>query len=195
MVGNNKRQREWILMYSETKEMRGKRGVSKTSQNPIGLIEFYNSLNKNERILYREYQNDDAYYLDRRIADTMYHVTYDETVANIEALQMMGPAITVLYDNQIASCFGFATVFPSVAEAWCLGSKMFNKHPVATTRSAKFVLNYGAKYMALHRLQVIVHNENQVAKNWASVLQFNYEGLMKQFGHDKSDYVMYAKYY
>ena len=182
-------------MYSETKEMRGKRRVSKTSQNPIGLIEFYNSLNKNERIVYRAYCNDDAYYLDSRTADTMYHATYDETVANIESLQLMGPAITTLYDNQIASCFGFAAIIPGVAEAWCLGSQLFNKHPIATTRSAKFVLNYGAKYMSLHRLQIIVHNDNQVAKNWASVLQFNYEGLMKQFGHDKADYAMYAKYY
>ena len=190
---HNRRQRGWILMYS--KEMRGKRGVSKTSQNPIGLVEFYNSLNRNERIVYRDYCNDDAYHLDYRDLDASYFGSYDATVAYVETLQQSGPAITIVYQEQIAACWGFAMICPNVYEAWCMGSKLFNKYPVATTRTGKFVIEHGAKYLAAHRIQVTVRNDNQVAKNWASVLQFNYEGLMKQFGHDKTDYVMYAKYY
>ena len=84
---------------------------------------------------------------------------------------------------------------PGVFEAWCLGSELFNQYPVATTRTAKFVIEQGAKYLAAHRIQVTVLANNKVANNWASVLLFNKEGLLKQFGHDKQDYVMYAKYY
>ena len=80
-------------------------------------------------------------------------------------------------------------------EVVCTFVRFFSEKNDYFYKDSNHISNYGAKYMALHRLQVIVHNENQVAKNWASVLQFNYEGLMKQFGYDKSDYVMYAKYY
>ena len=160
-----------------------------------GLVEFYSSLNRNENIKYRYYSSNDAYYLDYRTLDATYFDTYDATVAYIESLQTLGPAITIVYQNQIAACWGFARVTDGVYEAWCLGSKLFNKYPVATTRTAKFVLSHGAKYIAAHRIQLTVRNDNQVAKNWASVLQFNYEGLMKQFGHDKADYAMFAKYY
>ena len=81
--------------------MRGKRGVPKTSQNPIGLVEFYNSLNTNERIVYRDYTNNDAYHLDYRALDESYFADYDATVAYIEQLQATGPAITVIYNEQM----------------------------------------------------------------------------------------------
>jgi len=160
-----------------------------------GIVEFYNSLNRNERIKYQYYKTDDARHLNYRDADTMYFGSYDATVAYVETLQSVGPAITIVYQEQIASCWGFAQIVPGVYEAWCLGSKLFNQYPVATTRTGKFVIEHGAQYLAAHRIQVTVHNENQVAKRWASVLQFKHEGLMKQFGHDKADYAMYAKYY
>ena len=188
---------ERSLMYS--KEKRASLKGEKT--NPVytnqceGLVEFYNSLNRNERINYRYYESNDAYHLDFRDSDAMYFGSYDATVAFIETLQVAGPAITVVYQEKIAACWGFAQVVPGVYEAWCLGSQLFNKHPIATTRTAKFVIEWGAKYLAAHRIQITVRGDNQVAKNWASVLQFNYEGLMKQFGHDKADYVMYAKIY
>lgn len=184
-------------MYSEEKRVsqKGDKTNPVTLTTHEGIIEFYNSLNRNERIKYRYYESDDAYHLDYRDADAMYFGTYDATVAYIEALQAAGPAITIVYQGKIAACWGFAQIVPGVYEAWCLGSKLFNKYPVATTRTGKFVIEHGAKYLSAHRIQVTVHDENQVAKNWASVLQFNYEGLMKQFGHDKASYVMYAKYY
>ena len=184
-------------MYSEEKRVsqKGDKTNPVTLTTHGGIIEFYNSLNHNERIKYRYYESDDAYHLDYRDADAMYFGTYDSTVAYVETLQAVGPAITIVYQGKIAACWGFAQICPGVYEAWCLGSKLFNKYPVATTRTGKFVIEHGAKYLSAHRIQVTVHDENQVAKNWASVLQFNYEGLMKQFGHDKANYVMYAKYY
>ena len=160
-----------------------------------GIVEFYNSLNRNERIKYRYYEPNDAYNLDYRQLDASYFSTYNETVTYVEALQSVGPAITIIYNGQIAACWGFAQIVPGVYEAWCLGSKLFNQYPVATTRTGKFVIEHGAQYLAAHRIQVTILDKNQVAKNWASVLQFEYEGLMKQFGHDKADYAMYAKYY
>jgi RimJ/RimL family protein N-acetyltransferase len=190
-------------VYSSLQDMLKKKRVSLRGEktNPVqlttheGIVEFYNSLNRNERIKYRYYTSNDAYYLDYRSLDASYFKTYDETVAYIETLQALGPTITVVYQEQIAACWGFARVVPGVYEAWCLGSKLFNKHPIATTRTAKFVLEHGAKYIAAHRIQLTVRADNKVANNWASVLQFQYEGLMKQFGHDKADYVMFAKYY
>ena len=163
--------------------------------NCEGLIGYYNSLNKNQRIIYRKYQTDDARHLQYRGLDASYFASYEETVAYIEKLQTVGPAITVYYQGQIAACWGFAQLVPGVYEAWCLGSELFNQYPVATTRTAKFVIEQGAKYLAAHRIQVTVLANNKVANNWASVLLFNKEGLLKQFGHDKQDYVMYAKYY
>jgi len=197
-------------MYSDLNEMLGKKkrvSLKGEKTNPVplttpiplttheGIVEFYNSLNRNDRIKYRYYEPNDAYHLDYRDSDAIYFGSYAATVAYVETLQTVGPAITVLYQGKIAACWGFAQVVPGVYEAWCLGSKLFNQYPVATTRTAKFVIKHGAKYLPAHRIQITVRADNQLAMNWASVLQFNYEGLMKQFGHDKADYIMYGKYY
>jgi|TARA_B100001939_G_C16754180_1_gene535404 hypothetical protein len=189
-------------MYSSISDMIEKRVANQTrgkishiDNNQEGLVAFYNSLNRNERIKYRVYANNDAYHLDYRTLDASYFDSYDATVAYIEQLQTTGPAITITYQEQIAACWGFAQIVPGVFEAWCLGSQLFNKYPVATTRTAKFVIEQGVRFLAAHRIQLTVLASNKVANNWASVLQFKYEGLMKQFGHDKQDYVMYAKIY
>ena len=167
-------------MYSDLNEMLGKKkrvSLKGEKTNPVtlttheGIVEFYNSLNRNDRIKYRYYEPNDAYYLDYRDSDAIYFGSYDATVAYVETLQTVGPAITIIYQGKIAACWGFAQVVTGVYEAWWLGSNLFHKYPVTG------------------------RDDNQVAKNWSSVLQFNYEGLMKQFGHDKADYVMYGKYY
>ena len=201
---------ERSLMYSSLEDMLKKKGsVNKggrqesqhkhseplTINNQEGLIAYYNSLNRNERIIYRSYYTDHAYHLDYRALDNSYFGSFDETIAYIEGYQQLGPAVTVFYEHQHAACFGFAQLVPGVFEAWCMGSKLFDKHPVAATRTAKFVIDQGAKFLAAHRMQVTVRAENKVANNWASVLQFKLEGCMKQFGHDKTDYMLYGKIY
>ena len=160
-----------------------------------GIVPYFQSINKNKNITYRSYDSTHAHLLDYRDLDNSYFGSYDATIAYIEGYTRLGPAITVLYDNQYAACFGFAQIVPGVYEAWCMGSKKFDQHPIAATRTAKLVINEGAKFLAAHRIQIIVLANNKVANNWASVLQFQYEGCMKQFGHDKEDYILYAKYY
>lgn len=81
-------------MYSSISDMIEKRVANQTrgkishiDNNQEGLVAFYNSLNRNERIKYRVYANNDAYHLDYRTLDASYFDSYDATVAYIEQLQ------------------------------------------------------------------------------------------------------------
>jgi RimJ/RimL family protein N-acetyltransferase len=49
--------------------------------------------------------------------------------------------------------------------------------------------------MELHRLQFVIDESNFLAIRWAKALGFVEEGLMRQYGPDKSNHFMYARYF
>ena len=50
-----------------------------------------------------------------------------------------------------------------------------------------------AKELSLHRLQVTVSSRNVRAVKWIKSLYFKEEGILKNYGIDKSDYIMFAR--
>ena len=50
-----------------------------------------------------------------------------------------------------------------------------------------------AKELSLHRLQVTVSSRNVLAVKWIKSLYFKEEGILKNYGVDKTDYIMFAR--
>lgn len=116
---------------------------------------------------------------------------YDYRLRMFEA---EGDAISAMVNGKIVCCFGAVELWPGVAECWLLTSKQIVKYPVTLTRSAR---RYFERLMAeqkLHRLQITVDTANDLAIRWANALQFRQEGLLRQYGVDRSDHAIYARY-
>ena len=68
-------------------------------------------------------------------------------------------------------------------------------HPVAMTRGALRYINHIATEAKLKRLQITVDVTHVVAMRWADALKFNREGVLRHYGADGADYMMFARYY
>lgn len=78
-------------------------------------------------------------------------------------------------------------------EAWILCSKGAAAHPVGVFRVARDYLNTGFVLNRLYRLQAIVRCDWPQAQKFVKRLGFVKEGVLKKYGADQSDYIMYAR--
>jgi hypothetical protein len=109
--------------------------------------------------------------------------------------QATGNAYTAMVGGKVACCFGYQTLWPGVAEAWMLTSDQVNTKAVSLTRSAGRYFDHIATKEALRRLQITVNARHRLAVRWADALQFTREGVLRHYGPDKSDHIMFARYY
>jgi len=112
----------------------------------------------------------------------------------LQMFEAEGGAVSAMVGNKIACCFGAIKYWPGVAECWMLTGKQVADYPVTLTRSAKRYFDDLMHIQKLHRLQITVDTANDLAIRWANALQFRQEGLMRQYGVDRSDHAIYARY-
>ena len=122
-----------------------------------------------------------------------------ETIPNyqdmLRAFQAEGGAITALWRGKIIACLGCNNMWPGVAEAWMITSIEFANISVTVTRAAIRYFDKVAIENKLKRLQITVNVENDLAMRWAKVLKFTPEGVMKHYGSDGADHMMFARIY
>ena len=54
-------------------------------------------------------------------------------------------------------------------------------------------LKYASEYYKLHRMQVSVHSLNTISCKWIEKCLFIKEGILKNYGQDKQDWILYAR--
>jgi len=126
---------------------------------------------------------------DDNLVKTMPH--FDE---RLQYYQQEG-GMTAVSSGKIACCFGAVPLWPGVAECWLITAYQVERTPITLTRSAMRYFDQCAIDMKLHRLQITVDSRNVLAMRWAVGLKFGAEGTLRQYGHDKSDHVLFAKVY
>lgn len=133
--------------------------------------------------------------MDLRPFEKQYFEWFDDYNEYLKFYATQPYSYSALLNGEIACCWGINTVFPHVGEGWLLTSYLVERNPISLTRSAARYISQTAIKMKLHRLQFVVDDSNLLAKRWAEALKFEREGLLKQYGPDKSDHIMYARYY
>jgi hypothetical protein len=105
----------------------------------------------------------------------------------------LGPAYTLLTGDKPIICAGVAILGPGVGEAWALISKHLPDHPLSVYKGVKRVLEAIIDKQHLHRVQAVVKEDDQTSVRWIERLRFVREGILRQFGPDKTDYVIYGR--
>lgn len=80
-----------------------------------------------------------------------------------------------------------------VYEAWAVTTDLVPKYGVSCTRTLRKALEMAFKRLRCHRIQATVLVDFKAGQEWLQALQFEKEGLMRNFGPDKSDYFLYAR--
>jgi len=76
-----------------------------------------------------------------------------------------------------------------------LTSHLVDGYPVSLTRSTTRYFNRIATEMKLKRLQLTVNATNLVAVRWANALGFTREGVLRSYGADGADHIVFARIY
>lgn len=100
-----------------------------------------------------------------------------------------GPAHTVWNGDRIVCCAGVANLWPGRASAWALlawdaGRSMRGLH----REVLRFLDGCG-----IRRVEAYVYPQFEAGHRWATMLGFEREGLLRAFGLDGSDMVMYSR--
>jgi len=113
----------------------------------------------------------------------------------LQSYAQTGPAITALDDGKPALSFGVVPFYPGVAEAWMLRGDLVSAHPLSVAYGARMFFDHLGHIMGLWRCQIGVQSSNDRATRFAKFLKFETEGLMRQFGPERSDFYMMARLY
>lgn len=98
-----------------------------------------------------------------------------------------------LENGEVVVIAGVANYWPGVGTAWLFASDLLYKYPKGVSSSIKRLLTTIMIEEGYHRVQTPVKANNEIANRFIKWLGFNAEGLMKGYGVDKSDYILYGR--
>lgn len=111
----------------------------------------------------------------------------------VQAAQTNGEVLTILHGALPVAILGVTVLWPGVAEVWSIMTDDIRKVPVAFHRFCERLLRSTMKKHKLHRAQCNVRGDFTTGLRWAEALGFQREGLLRQFGPDGSDYILFAR--
>lgn len=106
-----------------------------------------------------------------------------------------GPSFTILNKGRVLYSAGIYLRHLGCAEAWMLSDTSLPRFKIAVCQGAKSFFDLVGPALGAHRAQIIVNLENSTAVNWAKWLKFQSEGVLKEYGSDKSDHLMMSRIY
>lgn len=102
------------------------------------------------------------------------------------------PAFSIFDDDKLLGIVGGIYYFPGVAEVFALLSKDI-KGSRGFHKAVKTLVDGAFEEFKVHRLQMVVRADFTMGKKWASSLGFEPEGLMKKYGPNGDDYVLFGR--
>lgn len=101
-------------------------------------------------------------------------------------------AVTYMHQDKPIAIVGAIEFIPGVLVAWSLLSDEVKKTPVAFHRATRHLVNFYLE-SGYRRIQITVRQDYEDGWRWAKALGFKCEGIMRKYGPDGSDYVMFAR--
>jgi hypothetical protein len=105
----------------------------------------------------------------------------------------LGPAYTLLDGDVPIVSGGFAMLWPGVCDSWMLISKHIKRYPLSVYKTVSTKMKCVIENYKLYRIQTLIQEGDMTAINWIERLGFTREGVMRQFGPDRQNYLMYGR--
>lgn len=103
------------------------------------------------------------------------------------------PAYTLIIDGQVVGCAGVVIFAKGRGEAWALLSSLFYRHKKTAYRAIREGLGKIIDERKLYRVQGLVKPDLEAAKNFIKHLGFQEEGLLRRYGLNGEDLIMFAR--
>jgi RimJ/RimL family protein N-acetyltransferase len=106
-----------------------------------------------------------------------------------------GPAFTLIHEGKVIGCGGVVLQDWKRGEAWMLLGAGFEKFTLSLCRAVKDKLAEIVKKHNLKRVQATVNPTHTAGQKFLQFFGFQEEGLLRHYGPEGSDYLMYARIY
>lgn len=108
-------------------------------------------------------------------------------------LEHAGPAYTIGCEDGLVACAGMTMIFERVGEIWCISDKRSKEHSWELLHLLRQLLEQHIQAQKLYRVQA------HVQANWAGANRFMIrlglepEAVLKWYGPNREDYILYAR--
>lgn len=96
-------------------------------------------------------------------------------------------------DGNLCGVMGGYLIWGGVASVGALFTPHLTKYRVASIRAVKGVIEMVGADLSLHRMEMAVDADYRTGHRWAKALGFEPEGILKKYGPNKADHVMYGR--
>lgn len=114
-------------------------------------------------------------------------------IENFLQVCTLGDSVTLMENGLPIGASGVVPVWPGVGELWALFSLSLRERPLLLYKQTLKALNQFQAGGNYHRLQAIVLKDFEASKRWLIHLQFQCEGLLREYGEDRQDYYRFAR--
>ncbi len=96
-------------------------------------------------------------------------------------------------DGNLCGVLGGYLIWSGVASLGALFTPHLTKYRVSSIRAVNNLIDHTITGLKLHRLEMAVAADYKTGHRWAKALGFEPEGLMKKYGPDQRDHVLYGR--
>lgn len=118
---------------------------------------------------------------------------FDSEGVDLVRMADRAPAWTFVNGCTLLVIGGVSVHHAGVGTIWALTSDDMAGCGLALTKQLKRFIEDGARVMKLHRLSMTVKADYDQGLRWARLLGFTPEGILRQYGMDKTDYVQMVR--
>jgi len=104
-----------------------------------------------------------------------------------------GYGATYTRDGKIYACGGVYPVWKGVGQAWMIASGDYKKYKLNIGRYMKMAIDTAQKHFQFKRVQGTVRADHGEAADFLEWAGFEREGLLKCYGYNGQDHIMYAR--
>lgn len=112
----------------------------------------------------------------------------DEKIQRPEGVR----AVTFIFQDKPIAIAGALEFIPGVLVAWSLLSDKIKECPIGFHRAMLYLIDFYLE-AGYRRIQITVRQDYEMGWRWAKTLGFKCEGIMRKYGPDGSDYLMFAR--
>ena len=95
--------------------------------------------------------------------------------------------------GHVIAVMGATPLHRNSIEVWALVDKKAVKQSKYYSHATKFLIEHNFDMLNMVRMQVIIKADQKWADRWAKFLGFEREGVLRRYGEEAEDHVIYAK--
>lgn len=116
----------------------------------------------------------------------------------IDLLGLLGDdrifASAIVKDEMVLAIVGGNIQWSGVAHCWAIISDSVQLCPKSFHKCIRNLIETSFKGVDLHRLEATVRSDFDMGQKWLISLGFEFEGVLRYYGADRSDYKLFARY-